>query len=409
MKRYLRPLLLMLLWQAVRRKVRSERPRVIAVTGSIGKTSTKEAIALVLEASQYPVVKTEGNLGTDTGVPLSLLGFDELPVRFGWLPVLWRALNPPITKYAKRPYYVLEYSSDKPGDIEFLTARLPAEIGVIAAVAPVHMQAFANFQELVEEELAIRNGLLEGGRLVANADDPHQEVLRQGKDSVVWYGMYGVTIERTDTRLTLTLDGVRYETALIGTHQLYPLLAAIAVGQSEGLSAQKVQAQVARYQVPPGRGRLLAGRDGVTIIDDTYNASPEAVKASLAMLKEVAGMRPSIAVLGNMNELGEHSEALHREVAAAASSVDRLVLVGPHGEAMKEAAIDAGLHESQVIVFRTSEECLERFAELVLEGDVVLIKASQNGMRLERLVKGLLANPDDSKLLVRQSLTWSRA
>ena len=408
MKRFLRPLLLSLLWRGVARKVKFEQPRVIAVTGSIGKTSAKEAIALILETSDFPVVKTHGNLGTDIGVPLSLLGFDELPTRFGCITVVYRSLFPPCIQYQKRPYYILEYSSDKPGDIAFLTDRLPADVGVITQIAPVHLQFFSDLAALTEEELAVRNGLKSGGVLVANADDPAQLSLKQGSVPIIWYGIKDMLVERSEAGLLIIVDGVRYQTLLLGTHQLIPLLAAIAVGQMEGITTEDLQAQVALYQVPAGRGRLLEGRDGITIIDDTYNASPEAVKASLRMLKEVAGTRTTVAVLGQMNELGAQAEALHREVGAAASTVDRLVVIGPHGVAMKEAAIDAGLPKDCITVFATSEECLERFAELIFEGDVVLVKASQNGMRLERLVKGLLKDQTDTKHLVRQSLSWKQ-
>lgn len=408
MKRLLRPVLLYLLWHGVKRKVGFERPRVIAVTGSIGKTSAKEAIATVLETSGFPVVKTHGNLGTDIGVPLSLFGFEELPSRLGWLLVLWRALFPPCLRYEKRPYYVLEYSSDKPGDIAFLTGKLPADVGVVTTVAPVHMQFFPDLKALVVEELAVSHGLNAGGSLIANADDPHQAILRQEHVETIWYGMEGIEIDRSEAGLAFTRGGIRYQTSLIGVHQLYPLLAAIAVGESEGVSSENILRQVAAYQVPAGRGRLLQGKNGLTIIDDTYNSSPKAVKAALLMLKEIAGKRPTIAVIGHMNELGERSEELHREVAAAASSVDRLVLVGPHGEAMRDSAVQAGLPTDRIVVFQTSEECLERFAELVFNDEVILIKASQNGMRLERLVKSLLADPADAKQLVRQSLTWKQ-
>lgn len=408
MKQLLRPLLLLLLWRAVSKIVRAENPRVIVVTGSIGKTSTKEAIAAVLDSSEYPVIKTEGNLGTDTGVPLSLLGFSELPARLGWISVLFRALRPPFQQFAKRPYYVLEYSSDKPGDLQFLTKQLPADVGVISQVAPVHLQAFPNFDALIKEELAVIDGLTASGVLVLNAADPIQTNSNLRGKEAVWYGKdYTASLKSEGLELRLA-TGEIYQTAVFGRHQLLPILAAVAVGKLEGLPYQHIAVGVAKYQVPPGRGRILKGKQGISIIDDTYNASPEAVKAALQMLVELASSRRTVAILGRMNELGERAEELHRQVAANAK-VDLLVLVGEFAGIMQEAAEAAGTKKTAIVTFQTPELCLAGIEGLLKPKDLVLIKASQNGMRLERVVKLLLENPAEASNLVRQSVSFGHA
>lgn len=407
------PALLNLLWKGVARKVAYEKPYVVGVAGSVGKTSTKEAIALVLAQSGRPVVKTHGNLGTDVGIPATLLAsLEEQPSGPDWLRVVWRALFPPRRRYAQRPYYVLEYASDKPGDIRFLTDRLAPDLAVISQVAPVHLAAFSGMAALVKEELALAGGLAKGGKLLLNADDQHQRALLDKRSQALTFSLKeiekSVRLEKDGLRFTVGDD--EYRANVYGRHQLYPVLAAIAVGRAEGVAAEQIQAGVAEYQVPPGRGRLLSGRNGCLILDDSYNASPEAVKASLRMLDELgrSWKRRRVAVLGQMNELGDYAEAGHLEAAkAAASAVDFLIAVGQYGPKMLAAAQEAGLSPAAATVFATPESLLAGLEDLIQPDDLVLVKASQNGMRLERAVKLIMADPQEApRLLVRQDAYW---
>ena len=388
-----------LLWIGPLRRFRAEQPTVIAVTGSLGKTSAKDAIALVLGHSGRPTVKTVGNLGSDVGVALSLLGFTAQPHGREWLWALWKSLTYLAKKPDGKPYYVLEYSSDKPGDVAFLARKIAPDVGVITQVSPVHLQFFKNEQELIAEETALAGLLKPDGRLVTNADDPNQRGLL-GSASV---SLSEIQIAPTAVGLRFKRNGTWYQTSVLGEHQLYALLLAVAVGELEKIPGRHICSAVAAYQVPAGRGRLIAGKQGIRIIDDTYNSSPKAAVEALIMLRAAADGARSVAVLGRMNELGDEAAQLHAEVAAQATGLGLLVLVGEFAGVMTKAAVRAGQPLTKIVSFKTPEEAVESVPSLLQANDVVLVKGSQNGVRLERLVKEIMLEPERAgELLVRQ-------
>jgi UDP-N-acetylmuramyl pentapeptide synthase len=436
MKAFLKKILLDLLWAGVAKKIGREKPYVIAITGSVGKTSTKEAIASVLSQTGRPVVKSAGNLGTDFGIPLSLFGFAEQPDGiFEWLTAAILSFSPPRTKGTGRPYYILEYSAEKPGDIPFLAHKIPIDVGVLTTITPVHMEFYGDFSKLVAEKSSLFEGLIEGGYAVLNGEDVEQEPLAIRVPNVQWYGQQlparksGTTIKEikpTEKGLLCslsftpvkTLDSVgktkpqqiEVQTSVIGVHQLYPLLAAATIGFREGLRASEVKAGLEAYVLPNGRGRVIAGIKECSIIDDSYNSSPEAVKAGLAMLRPFADSRRTIAVLGTMNELGSMAESAHMEVAqAAANTADYLIFVGTFATKMVEVAVKAGKDPVQVIGFSTTAHLIDKAEHLLQNRDVIYVKGSQNGVRLERFVKRIMAHPEDAQaLLARQSSFWSK-
>lgn len=439
MRKLVKNLILSILWRGVTKKMRQDKPRIIAIAGSVGKTSTKEAIAEVLKTTGRPVLKTIGNLGTEVGIPLSLLGFNDIPGDpLSWLGVILTAIFPPILDSEQKPYYVLEFASDKPGDIAYLAKRLPPDLVIATQVAPAHLEHFTNLDEFVAEELALFSFLKPDGYAVLNADDPYQRELDSKLPRVIWYGLReekpsahqdGVWMHHLEMKekglkgvlevmAKKRMDTIGHgqpqtmpiQTSLLGKHQLYPLAAAAAVGFQEKATARQIQKTLENYQVPPGRGRLIAGSKEISIIDDSYNSSPEAVKAGLLMLKPYAKKRRVVAILGQMNELGEQASNAHFEVGkAAAGRVDFLVAVGAFGEKMLEGAKEAGMSAVQMIHFLTPEQLIDKMEQIVQRNDVVYVKASQNGMRLERVVKKIMANPNQAKkLLVRQEGAWSK-
>lgn len=433
MKSFLRSFLVAILWSRFLQKVSREHPKVITTTGSVGKTSAKEAIALVLEGSEQPVFKTWGGLNTEIGVPLSFLGFKEMPTGLGGaVKLLARLIFPP--RNAKNGYYVLEYSADKPGDIAYLTQKLAGNIRVITKIAPTHMGAYISFQELVTEKLSLLDDMHGNDIAILNADDPEQKT---GNKNVLWYGfsesknkpgVWGREIQQTEKGLQFTIvfnlkqamDGVvkksakthsiTVQTQLIGKHQLYSLLAAAAVAFQEGIPAATIKKQLELYMLPAGRGRLIEGVKGITIVDDTYNSSPESVKAGLQMLKPFAKDRRVVAILGTMNELGDLAEKAHQEVAeVAAKTTDYLIVTGPEGPSMIKAAKKVGMPAHNVIQFKSPEQLIYKIDQLLKKEDVVYIKGSQNNVRLERLVERIMAHPKQApSLLVRQSAYWKR-
>ncbi len=193
----------------------------------------------------------------------------------------------------------------------------------------------------------------------------------------------------------------------MGSYQIYVLLPAIAVGLTQGFSLQECVDSLKNFTPPPGRMTMIPGIRGSTILDSTYNASPDAVKEALNLLMEVSPGR-KVAVLGNMNELGDKTEAFHRDVGKLAHKrADVLVTVGDLARFISEEAQKEG-HSAQDIYHYEDADAASKFlSTLVQEGDTVLVKGSQNRVRLERLVEALMADPSQAKdLLVRQEKHW---
>ncbi len=430
MRTLLKNAVLRWLWWGASRRIRREQPYVVAITGSVGKTTAKDAIALVLAQTGRPVFKTPGNLSTDFGVALALLGFKEVPDGLlEWISALLLACFPPRTPGKGQPYYVLEFSADKPGDIAFLAAKVPFKVGVLTSIVPVHMQFYKEFQTLVKEKHSLFKGLDKDGYAVLNADDPAQASLASSLPTVVLYGMEegakkaaavvarAITFGRQGLRCTLEYklpsadtDDIALKTTVLGRHQLYPLLAAATVGLQEGIAPQAVVKALGMYQVPAGRGRIIEGLKDILIVDDTYNASPEAVIAGLRMLRDIAGSRRVVAVLGRMNELGDEAEAAHCLVGKeAARTVDYLVAVGQFADIVLEGAKQVGMPAVHMIGFSSTEQLIDKAEQVVVNHDLIYVKGSQNGVRLERFVKHIMAHPQQAhNLLVRQSSYWTR-
>jgi len=432
MKSALRGTILSILWRAVRKRVAHDNPYVIAITGSVGKTSTKEAIALILEGTGRPVIKTQGNMATDTGIPISLLGFPDRAKTPGrWIQVLWRALRAEFPTYAERPYYVLELSSDTPGDLAFLARHFPIHCAVLTTGGPVHLELYKTEQAVVDEIATIVPFIQPDGYIVTNADDLLLQTIKSTLPTIR-YGMYaknldvqGVVLSRGTDVLECSIEWpihakaldsmpsrqtkkVTFRAAVWGEYQLYPLIAAAAVAMQEGVAKPVLLKALQAYSLPAGRGRIIPGHRDVTIIDDTANSSPEAVIAGLEMLRPFAGKRRTVAILGTMNELGEFARALHAKVgAAAAGKIDYLIALGQFAPDMQHAAEKAGMVSAQTITFPAPEQLMGHLSQLIQKNDVVYLKASQNGMRLERLVKQLMQYPGQAAtLLVRQGNEW---
>jgi UDP-N-acetylmuramyl pentapeptide synthase len=428
MKATIRQFALQVMWSAVRRRLKAEDPFVIGVTGSVGKTSTKEAIATTFETAGKPVVKTIGNMATDTGVPLSLLGFTEqVNSVSGWLRVLKRASSAKFVKPTERPYWVIEYSSDKPGDLAFLGKRIPIDIAVFTSGGPVHLEYYKTQEGVIAELADFLKYLQPSGSVIVNGDDIFLKDM-QWPEGTLTFGVAALTKSQQSVDLrakviSIESAGMHCEfysdkkdsqknftttVAVVGKQQLVPLVAAVLVGMKEGLSLANLKKGLEAYQIPAGRGRLIAGIKDMTIVDDTANASPEAAVAGVAMLKPWAKGRRTVAILGTMNELGESALEAHEEVAiAAAKSVDFLVALGIYSTEMLIAAKKAGMPSHRMLAFVTPEQLFSQLEQVVERNDIIYVKASQNGMRLERLVKQLMAKPEQAEhLLVRQSASW---
>lgn len=430
----LKRIILKQLWMASQKRIKAEQPFVIGVGGSVGKTSAKEAIADLLDAGGLLVERSFGNLATDTGLPLTLLGFTDPPLGlWGWFKVIWKTwfVPKPLLKLVKKgvkAHYCLEYSSDADGDTDFLTGQIPPQIAVLTALVPVHMVSYLTEDQMAAETLRLLSAVPEGGILILSADDP--VTVKEFKPAnfpgreVYWYGLelkdqLGVSAHSLQFDqdgctgvLKLKMPGLEgeypFKAKVYAGYQLLSLLAAVVVAAKLEVPIPKILSGLLKYQIPAGRGRVLKGVKHTTLVDDTANAaSPEAVKAGLQLIKTIYPTRRKVAILGNMNELGEFEVASHQDVAKfAATTVDCLVVVGKNAPEMKKAATAAGMPSQNILTFPSPKALADQLNQVYQAKDVIYLKGSQNNVFLERIVALLLANPQDRAQLVRQSKFW---
>lgn len=416
-------LTLALLAKAVLRKY---RPLVVMVTGSVGKTSTKDAAAAVLGA-RFHLRASEKSYNSEFGVPLTILGSKNPwnnPV--AWLRVFEEAFALLLFPNHYPKLLVLEVGADRPGDLARILRIADPDAVIVTRLpeVPVHVEAYASPQAVRDEEFAPAYALTPGEALVISADDPYAVAMAARLPLKIW--TFGFA-DGADVRLegfsffedgdacgmeaALNVQGVSCTLRVpgaLGKSQLYAPAAAIASALALDMTLEEALAGAAGYVPPAGRGRILPGKNGSLLIDDSYNASPAAVEEALSALKLLTTRTRRIAVLGDMLELGRYSSEEHERVGTLASGhVDVIVAVGTRARAIAAAAKAAGMDEGMVFSFDTAREAAEMLEGLVAEGDVVLIKGSQS-IRTERVAERLLADPADLAKLVRQEREWKQ-
>ena len=403
------------------------KPRIIAVTGSVGKTTTKDAIFAALSEHVY-VRKSEKSYNSEIGVPLTILGFENAwrnPFLWLWNLVKGLALIIMPDKYPQ--WLVLEVGADRPGDIRRIAHWLKPDIVVMTGVPniPVHVEYFRSPEELVREKQVLAEYLKPGGKLIVNGDDVRMREFRSTfRGACITFGIEENNDCRGEKEEIVYERGepigvqfrVNYKNSsfpisifgALGRPRVYAALAALVVGEAIGVDMVSMARSLTQWAPPPGRLRLVRGLRGSIIIDDTYNSSPAAAMAALDTLKNVDAKR-RIAVLGDMLELGKYAAEAHKQVGErAVACADVLFTVGFRARTIGEAALDAGISESDIREYEHSEaERAGKELELELkEGDVVLVKGSQ-AMRMERTVLEIMAEPARAEeLLVRQDPAW---
>jgi UDP-N-acetylmuramoyl-tripeptide--D-alanyl-D-alanine ligase len=411
--------------------LKRKRPLVVGVTGSIGKTTTKEAIAAVL-SSKYSVWQSQKNYNNELGVPLTILGLDtggRSVLR--WLGVLVRGA---VKSYLGTKYpevLVLEMGIDRPDDMDYLLSIVKPRVGVITTIGPSHLEFFDSINHIAEEKGKLARAIKDNGTVILNYEDERLRKLgeqiqvplltfgfqpeasvsgRLSPDSLIidsdkW--LQTPIAGRTGLSFKLEYEGksVPVRLAGVGMPQGYAALSAAAVGISQKMNLVEIATALRKLKPLPGRMHLLEGVKRTMIIDDTYNSAPASALAALTFLDTVRCSGAKIAVLGDMLELGIYTEAGHRQVGQKAARVaDKLVTVGRRAKFIAQAARAAGL--KKVVEFDTYENVGKYLEGELNELDVTLVKASQ-GMRLEKVVKEIMADPAAAdKLLVRQGKRW---
>jgi len=402
------------------------KPKIVAITGSVGKTSTKDAVYAVLSKVSH-VRKSEKSFNSEIGLPLTILG-----ARNGWsnpflwftnvLEGFWLFLAP--HKYPK--WLVLEVGVGKPNDIKRTASWLKTDVVILTAIGetPAHIEFFDSRESLIEEKSQLIKTLKKDGLLILNADDESVlEMKTKSKNRIITYGFKETSdilgsgdsifyneknepsgimfrVDEGGKSLPVAIEGV------FGRNHVYASLAALAF--SSGLKFNMLNAVNAlkNYDVPPGRMRLLRGINDSLIVDDTYNSSPFACESALLTLGEIKVSR-KIAILGDMLELGKHTIEAHKNIGKIAKEkVDVLVVVGPRAKAIKEGAEEAGMVRDNIFEFTNSYEAGDFIKNYVKKNDLVLVKGSQ-GIRMERTVEAILLDQKNkNKLLVRQDDEW---
>lgn len=428
MKEILKKIIAKILELEARLILKKYQPKIIAVTGSVGKTSTKDVIYSVISKSFY-TRKSEKSFNSDIGVPLTILGCNNAwsnPIK--WLQNIWQGLELIIFTKPYPAWLVLEVGADRPGDIKKISQWLKTNIVVITKFAnvPAHIEYFKSKEEVIVEKSHLVDSLKHDGTLILNSDDSDVFNLKnKTTNKVLTFGMMGgAEIKATNysvyySERTSEPFGVHFKVeyegnclpvkiiGTLGTNNIYSSLAALAVGVELGLNLVELVENLSKHITPKGRMSLISGLKRSIIIDDTYNSSPVALNSALETLKDLKTSKRKIAVLGDMLELGRHTSDAHREAGVVvATACDILVTVGLRTRALAESAIDAGLDEDSVLQFDDSLQAGEYLKTIIKEGDIILVKGSQS-TRMEKVVYEIMAEPARAgDLLVRQEEEW---
>ncbi|MFA5051153.1 MAG: UDP-N-acetylmuramoyl-tripeptide--D-alanyl-D-alanine ligase [Patescibacteria group bacterium] len=400
--------------------IKKYKPLIIGITGSVGKSSTKEAIYQVLK--KYFVCRRNfKNYNNEIGVPLTILGQDAPGKNLiSWFKVFFNSLG--IIIFSQKSYpkiLILEMAADHPSDIKYLTKIAPCNIGVVTAIGPSHLEFFKSIENVVREKQEIISHLSPTGWAILNYDDERVALMKNKTEAKIL--TYGLS-EKADVKaVEIILDqewendkykikGLRFKVNYTGSivpvflpniiarSQVYSVLSAIAVGIVLNLNLIEISESLSNLSPLPGRMKTIKGINNSLIIDDTYNSSPIAAQSALETLAEIKKQPDAKkwAVLGDMLELGAASRGEHLNLGknVAKAGIDYLVVIGKEIKAVVEAAQEAGLDKNQIKIYQDSVSAGESIGQEIKEGDIVLIKGSR-GIHMEEVVKRAVAKISD--------------
>lgn len=384
-------------------------PRVIAITGNVGKTSAKEAVYAALKDS-VRVRRSRGNFNNELGVPLAILGdWSQISGPLFWFNVIARGFWHLLWRIEYPAMLVLEYGVQKPGDMRYLLELAKPEIAIVTAIGeiPVHVEFFKNVGELAREKARLPEAVFASGTVILNADDKNVIVMKERlRARVMTVGsganadvriMSVVNQELEDGRPVGVTFKLGYRgnivpvrlTGVLGKSSAYAAGFGVAAGLAIGGNLLRLVSSYEKNYVPAKhRMAIIQGRAGASIIDDTYNASPLSMAAAFDTIASLKKSKRVIGILGDMLELGEMSEKAHAEVGKRAGKVfDMLITIG---ERARMIAKHSGMAEKNVISVATAKGAIPLVKNLLKPGDLVLIKASR-GLGLDVVVDALCA------------------
>lgn len=430
----MKKLLFILLKLLSRLVLKKYNPKIIGITGSIGKTTTKNAVYQILK-DKFNVRTSEGSFNTEIGLPLTILGLENSKSIFVWIKNIIKAKLLIVFKDKNYPeIIILEMGADKVGDISYLNTIAQADIAILTEVTPVHTEGFGNLENIYKEKTNIFRSK-ENQICIINSDSEEiskninslKEELKNKK--IFTYGVNSnadikaYNLKENNAFDTDYVTGIEFDLAydnheehinmkyVIGSHGIYSLLAACTVAINLGMSLEEIKQKIENIRFEKGRMSIIKGVKNTWIIDDTYNSSPVACKSALKTLSISKNLGRKIAILGDMLELGSISEDAHREIGRIIfdlKNIDLLITVGERARDINREAISLGFDENLVFNFGNSDEAKLFIQNKIKQDDLILIKGSQ-GSRMEKITKEIMADPTKAKnLLVRQTGIWEK-
>jgi len=360
---------------------RRSEASVIAITGSNGKTTTKDMAAAVISRA-FHVLATSGNFNNEIGVPLTLFNLEP-----------------------DHQWAVLELGTNSPGEIRSLAEICLPDIGVITNIGQAHLEGLGSLDGVMHAKAELLEKIKPDGTAVLNADDERvMKVAKNALGETIFFGMSEQATIRANSivekefgisfNLLFPTETVSVDLHIHGDFMVSNALAASAVGHLAGLSARDIQAGLEAFRPTPGRMNVLQTTKGIHVVDDSYNANPGSMEAALITLKALRGRQRGFFVAGDMFELGADTEFLHKKIGskAAKSDIARLYATGKHANAVASGAMEANM-KSRDIFIGTKEEIFMDLAECLQKGDWVLVKGSR-AMDMEQIIRPLLAWAD---------------
>lgn len=404
------------------------KPIVIGITGSVGKTTTKDVVAHGLKSVEF-VRSSDKSFNTDFGAPLSIIGAENPWGRVsGWVDVIFQGIR--ILMQDSFPkVLVLEVGTRFPGDVARLAKWLKPHIAMFTHIpeVPVHIEFFGTRQAIVDEKSMLAKYTRAGGTLVLNRDSEYvYEIGTNSTHPVLTIGFHEeADIRAFDVQRVVTIDGqygMRFSVKIddvaipvfapgfIAKHQIYGVLYALAAAKILNKDLYTVAGSMTTLLPTPGRLNPIVGVNNTLIIDDSYNASPAAMEASIETLASIDTPGRHIAVLGDMLDLGKMTKEVHENVGAflKEQKLDYVYLVGPRMRYAYDMLIAGKYPKTKINHFENPIDVLPALQKMMKKGDTVLIKGSQ-GMRMERIVAELALDKENlNKILVRQDAEWKK-
>ena len=398
------------------------KPKIIAVVGSVGKTSTRDTIFTVVKKALV-AEKSHKSFDSEMGLGESILGHDKgAPTFIFYIKNLIRGLILIIGREHYPKWLVLDIGVSKPGDILRISEWLHPEVVVFTSFSPVpaHIEFFKSAEELLEEKSILVKALKPSGVLILNADDEQVLGLQtKTKATPITYGFSKNAMFRAsnakivyeDSKPTGMTFKFEYENnvfpvtmpGVIGVQPIYSALAALTLGVYLKLNIVDMIDSLSIHESPAGRMRILTAIKGATVIDDSWNSSPVAGAEALQAVKNIKTSGKKIVVLGDMLELGKFTVDEHKKIGSlVGEEFDVLLAIGPRAKYIAEGAIESGMKKENIVEFDNIQLATKYLIGIIKENDIILVNGS-GAMRLERIVKEIMWNHENaSRLLVRQ-------